>query len=72
MSAIGAAAVVTSFGDLDDEVEKKITSILVPLCRSVARSNGHDPIYATKFMIPEKTAEEKKKSKEDQALDVEE
>ncbi|MFT4636969.1 MAG: membrane-bound serine protease (ClpP class) [Verrucomicrobiales bacterium] len=72
VSAIGAAAVVTSFGDLDDEVEKKITSILVPLCRSVARSNGHDPIYATKFMIPEKTAEEKKKSKEDQALDVEE
>ena len=53
VSAIGAAAVVTPFGDLGKDVEKKITSILVPLCRSVARSNGHDPIYATKFMVPE-------------------
>lgn len=54
VSAIGAAAVVTSFGELDKDLEKKITSILVPLCRSVARTNGHDPDYATKFMIPEK------------------
>ena len=54
VSAIGAAAVVTSMGELDKDIEKKITSILVPLCRSVARSNGHDPNYATKFMIPEK------------------
>ena len=58
VSAIGAAAVVTPFGDLDEDVERKINSILVPLCRSVARSNGHDPLYATRFMVPETPAGE--------------
>ncbi len=60
VSAIGAAAVVTPFGDLSDDVSRKINAILVPLCRSVARANGHDPLYATKFMIPEKAEGEEK------------
>ncbi len=73
VSAIGAAAVVTPFGDLNDEVERKITSILVPLCRSVARSKGHDPIYATKFMIPQKPGgEDASKEADKTSLEVEE
>ena len=75
VSAIGAAAVVTSFGELDKDIEKKITSVLVPLCRSVARNNGHDPDYATKFMIPEKEGAgelvEEGKTEDDESLVVE-
>ncbi len=68
VSAIGAAAVVTPFGDLPADVEKKINSILVPLCRSVARSNGHDPIYATKFMVPERVGDASEENTEDGAI----
>lgn len=72
VSAIGAAAVVTPFGDLEEDVEKKINSILVPLCRSVARSKGHDPVYATKFMVTESASDTDGDGKsDDTSLEVE-
>jgi|MDTC01.3.fsa_nt_gb membrane-bound serine protease (ClpP class) len=71
VSAIGAAAVVTPFGDLEPDLEKKVTSVLEPLCRSVARSKGHDPIYATKFMLPEKEGgDEDAAAGDEEILDV--
>ena len=43
-SRIGASAVVTSFGDIEEgDMKEKFVSSLTALVRSAARRNGHDP-----------------------------